>query len=142
MSRQQEGFTLLEILVVLAILGIVFGLVLSSMLGFIRSNQLRDAATQVQGDLEQARSSTLRYNRPAQFRVTSASTYELLINGQRSSRTVPNAVTLAPLNTTVDYTAPYSVMSSASQSIVLTLGSKTRRVRTVGVTGKAVVDAS
>ena len=136
-----SGFTLLEMLIVLAVLGIILALGVGSVIGWIRSTQLREAATQVEADLERVRSGSLRFNRDAQFQVLSATSYQLTVDGRDSVVTLPNA-TLGPVGTTVTYSAPHSLLGSAPQPLQISVGPKSRTIRTIGLTGKVVIDAS
>ena len=53
---KRAGFTLLEILVVLAIIAIIAGIFATSLIRNIRAAELREAATNVASDLRRARS--------------------------------------------------------------------------------------
>lgn len=145
MNRQ--AFTLLEILVVLAIIGILAGIFGWNIIRSIRTAELREAATQVATDLRRARSQAQRGSVAVQVSfpgVTAATSYTFA--GQ--SRTLPNGVsiscktncTAAALNVT--YTAPYGELGATGS--VYTVSSPVNgitpyEIRIVGVTGKVVL---
>lgn len=93
----RAGFTLVELLIVLAILGILMSIGFSSLLRQIRTNEVADGARQFGGDLTVLRdgaqrhsvSSGLNWNTAASGDLT---TYTLTNNGQTSSRTVNSKV--------------------------------------------------
>ncbi|GHG41249.1 pili assembly chaperone [Deinococcus indicus] len=143
MTAREQGFTLLELLVVMALIGIVAAMAGQSFLGAVRTNQLRDASAQLSADFEQVRSSTFRYNRNATLRITGADTYELTTNGVKTTRNLPNGVTVTPINASVTYNAPYSLLSTPPVTLELRRAGhpKVFTLWTVGVTGKVLLDA-
>ncbi|ACO46943.1 prepilin-type N-terminal cleavage/methylation domain-containing protein [Deinococcus deserti] len=136
-----QGFTLLEVLFVLAILGLIFVIAMGGVINWVHSTQLREAAIQVESDLERVRSSSLRFNRDTQFRVVTSTSYQMTVNGQSSVINLANA-TLGPVGATISYSAPHSLLSTPPLSLRLAVGRKSRTVRTIGLTGKVVIDAS
>ena len=50
-----RGFTLIEVLVIIAILGIIMGIFGLNLLRSLRQSQLREAASQLAGDLRRSR---------------------------------------------------------------------------------------
>ncbi len=145
-NRPAQGFTLIEVLIVLAVLGIVLAIAGNSLLGYLQSQQMREAAQQVAGDLERVRSGAMRYNRDATFEIISATSYRMTVNGVAQTITLPDSaqITSTPANATLTYSAPYSELSSAQATIVVkrTGSTKQTTLRTVGVTGKVVQDGS
>jgi len=61
-SRNHSGFTLMELILVLAIMGIVAAIAIPSFMGFLPSMRLNGAARQVMGDLMDARMEAVKNN--------------------------------------------------------------------------------
>ncbi|MCD0164465.1 Tfp pilus assembly protein FimT/FimU [Deinococcus sp. 12RED42] len=144
--RPAQGFTLIEVLIVMAVLGIVLAIAGNSLLGYLQSQQMREAARQVAGDLERVRSGAMRYNTEATFEIISATSYRMTVNGVAQTITLPAStqITSTPANATLTYSAPYSELTSAQASIVVKRTGSTKQtiLRTVGVTGKVIQDGS
>lgn len=67
----QRGFTLLEVMIVLTIIGIALTFGLPSMSAWLQSNQIRNAAESVQSGLQLAKAEAVRRNTNVQFTLTS-----------------------------------------------------------------------
>jgi type IV fimbrial biogenesis protein FimT len=61
------GTTLLELVIVIAVLAVLLGLVVPSMQGLIARNRLKAAAQAVAEDLQWARSEAIKQNRPLEL---------------------------------------------------------------------------
>ncbi len=68
----QRGITLIEILVAIAIVGLVMALAGPSASTWIQNNQLRSAADSIRGGLERARLEALKRNTLVSFQLTDA----------------------------------------------------------------------
>lgn len=64
MKRAQPGFTLLELMVVLAIAGVLFAVGIPAMGNFIRNSRITSAANDVMGGLHFARSEAIKRRLP------------------------------------------------------------------------------
>ena len=106
-----QGFTLLELLLVIAILGIIAGIFGWSLLGNLRATQLRDAATQIGADLRAARSATLKSGQSTTVTTTlNASTYTVTRGADTRTRNLPSGVQVsAQTAAAVQYRAPSGV---------------------------------
>ncbi len=66
-SRSKRGFTLLELLVTIAVLAILLSIAVPSMQSMISRNRLKAATHAIAEDLQWTRSETIKQNRPLQM---------------------------------------------------------------------------
>jgi type IV pilus assembly protein PilA len=114
------GFSLVEMLIVLAVLGILMGIGTPSYFRWRASTAVRQAAVQLAQDIDGQRSEARRSN-SATTVVVSSNSYSL----GAVSKSVPAQVTLqADSSSPISFEPPYGTTST---------------VRVVGVTGKVIV---
>ena len=71
LQRRQGGFTMIELLITITIIGLVLMFGMPSMSSWLQSNQIRSAAESVQSGLLLARSEAVRRNTNVQFTLSS-----------------------------------------------------------------------
>jgi type IV fimbrial biogenesis protein FimT len=71
--HRQFGLSLVEVMVAIAVLGVLTALAAPSFYGYIENNRVRVAAETLSSGLNLARSEAIRRNRPVQFVLTAAS---------------------------------------------------------------------
>lgn len=140
---RRAGFTLLEVLIVLAVLGIVFAIGFVNLRGWVLGNALREGASQVGADLERLRSNAWRHNTDGRMVIGSGgSTYILVLSGSSTVQTLPGGVTLSADNAgDIQYNAPYGELSEATpRTLTLSVAGLERdeKLYLVGVTGKVI----
>ncbi|GGM17995.1 pilus assembly FimT family protein [Deinococcus aerophilus] len=148
-----QGFTLLEILVVLAIIGILMGIFSVNLIKSIRTAELREAATQVATDLRWARSQAQRGSTDIVL-VLPGSAGNTTYKVDTVTKTLPNNVRVickttcgSGTTTNVTYQAPYGELGAGATGSVYTLrspvsGINDLEIRIVGVTGKVILTAA
>lgn len=72
-QRKQNGFTLAELMVAIAILGIIVGIAVPSMQSFILNQRVRSASFDLNSDLLQARSEATKRNADVVIAATGGS---------------------------------------------------------------------
>ncbi|WP_082506195.1 type II secretion system protein [Deinococcus sp. Leaf326] len=144
----QEAFTLLEILVVLAIITVLMGIFSWGLIRSIRSAELREATSQVATDLRRARSQAQRGSADVVLVFPNSSggtSYKV----DTVNKTLPGSIQLifkgssSGSTTNITYQAPYGELSGAVGSVYTVRspmnGVGDLEIRIVGVTGKVIV---
>lgn len=143
-----RGFTLLELLIVILMVGILFSVVIANIRGELISNQIRAAASQIAPALENLRSSAVKTSKDAKFTlINSGKSYEIRSNGTGvgdpvQTIAIPDGVqlTINSANSgSVTYTAPYGDIDASGRTLIMTkTGGTSQTIYLVGVTGKVV----
>lgn len=76
-SSRQYGVTLIESMIVIAILGILIALAGPAIGDWLKNAQIRTAAESLQNGLQQARNEAVRRNVPVEFRLLTGSSWEV-----------------------------------------------------------------
>lgn len=90
----REGYTMMELLTVLVVIGVLVQIAAPKLSGSLRYLRTKEAATQVAGDLAQARLLGIRSGRGATVRFTSPTGYSVL-EGRGAAATPLKSVSLA-----------------------------------------------
>ncbi len=141
---------MLELLVVMAIIGIVAGVLGFSLLNNLRRTQLQDAAAQLSADLRQTRTNAQKTGLVSALTVVAGgSTYTAQTRPtEAQARTLDHGIMLVPASTslsTVQYRPPFGTL--ASNGAMWELRSPTAWIpslfiKVVGVTGKVMISAT
>lgn len=137
----KRGFSLLELLAALSVLGLLgFGLVPGMMQGW-RQAEVREAARQLEADLQALRTSAQKgYN--ARFEWLDPQSYRLVAKQTQTRRLAPGLwLRFSTGGGPVEFWPPYG--ERTANGVVLQLGSQSttylRCLGVVGVTGKLVL---
>lgn len=162
-SRSSLGFTLIEVLIVVLIIGIITAVLVAFSADSYRKTQLRDGASQMIADLNRARSQAQRSSTDSVVSIVGAVgspdnryTTTWAVAGTTSTttqKTLPAPIRVAPYSAansikTITYSAPYGEVggSNAVSGIlweISSLSTSTKLyVKAVGVTGKVILSAT
>ncbi|MGK0618506.1 pilus assembly FimT family protein [Meiothermus cerbereus] len=144
-----KGISLLELLIVLAVLGILLGVGFVSLRSYQESLALREAATQVATELLSIRQQARRQSLDFSFQASANSpAYKVGRSSDLASladKSLPQGVVFQSVPSgggRVTFTAPYGVVSAPNRTFRLRgPGNRMLEVHIVGSTGKVVVRA-
>lgn len=144
-----KAFTLIELLVVLGILGIIGALSVSSYITESRIAAVRQAAIQMQSDLEILRSSTIRYNgNSSVVLATNGTGYTMSVATGGTPRVVTKTfesgvIAARVAGSDVTYTAPLATTNNINGlQYSFSLNSAVVYLKVIGVTGRAIFSAT
>lgn len=143
-SRRRSGFSLVELLITLAVLGSLVAVATVSLLSYQQSVALQQAATQFSTDLTLARSKARRSSVDWSVEFPSPTQYRLRDSGGRSTVfSLPGGIKFNPKPFgTIVFKAPYGLVESAPVETLLEgKGGRQLMVNIVGLGGKVVIRA-
>jgi type IV pilus assembly protein PilA len=135
----KKGFTLIEILIVLAVVGILLAIGSINLVAYQRRLNIEQATTQVATDLSRARMDARRTNQTIEFIANEdQATYEYGPVGDRRTVNLPEGISfVAGLN--VSFNPPYGVLNLPNSFLQMSGYDQTRQVNLIGVMGKVVI---
>jgi len=137
----RRGFTLLETLIVLAIMGIVMGSGYALLRPMLDRNRLENATTQVATDLMRVRSYAQRSNHIACWMRLDDRRYRLNLGGTIHDYSLPEGLvfTSPSVGAVIRYRPPYGELNASAKTVaVQDAKGRTRTLHIVGVTGKVI----
>lgn len=130
MRKSHRGFTIIEVMIALVVLGVLVGLGAPSFFGFLQNQQIRAATEATLNGLQLARAEAVRRNLavqivlspPASGWAVSESASGTAIQSRVSKESTANAVvtTTPALSTTVTFTPLGGVTANADASATIT----------------------
>jgi prepilin-type N-terminal cleavage/methylation domain-containing protein len=156
--RNRRGFTVIELLVTMAMLGMFASIALPSFAGLLGRQQLNQAASQIENALLRGRTLAIAKNQAVNLNITlpaagQSVAYQIVTtsNAVLSSGTLPSQVTVSisnwadtsgtsqiQFNSRGVITAP-AITATAIPTAILTQNQNTRQVRLLSVLGKVKV---
>lgn len=134
----RQGFTMIEMIIVLAVLGILLAIATPNYQRWRANVQVQQMAQQLAQDISKQSSEARRTNTSKALTVASN---QYSLNG--NTITMPSKISLTPdASTALTFAPPYGSSSSPLRTFTLTWKSDTtieRKVRVVGVMGKVII---
>jgi prepilin-type N-terminal cleavage/methylation domain-containing protein len=147
----KQGFTLLEMLVVIAVVGVVATLGVTTFLGFRQTTEIQQAQSQLAQDLERVRQLARRYSVTYRFETPSTTSYQayaLKADGTKDStvpelalRVLPNSATFSYTpSANAKYTGPFGRVNTTTSALCYAVriasSGKFAEITLLGVTGR------
>lgn len=142
-----EGFTLIELMIVIAIMGIIFSMGYASYQSYLKQQGILTVVRSIQSDLRFAEEAAISGNKAGcpgvflgyQFTVTSATAYTVSANcssgliATKTVSTIPNGITIAPVTTTITFKALGEGISPASTTTLILTQPVTNITKTITI---------
>jgi len=114
MNKRSHGFTLIEMMITLAVMALLFMIGLPSLNTWLQNTQLRTSAESIQAGLQFARAESLRRNVPVRFQVVNTLTPACVLFDKGTSWVVSLADPTAACGAAVDDTAAPQILQKVS----------------------------
>ncbi|GHG04438.1 pili assembly chaperone [Deinococcus piscis] len=147
-NHRQAGFSLIEVLVVMAILGILLSMGIVNYIRNVQAAEVRDAAALITSQLRQARAQAQKDSVDMKMSWNAAGQYGLgPASASSTMQALPKGVQLrcktSCEGSSVTFGAPFGELRSATGTVFELVspyeGIRSYEVRLVGVTGKAMM---
>lgn len=142
-KNSASGFTLLELLIVTAIVGVVIAASLGQYQNFRIRSVVQEAAQQIATDLETERFASQRFNEERGLVVDTTNPYQYSLNGITKYMPKGIELTKAGRSKSVTFYPPYGTTGAAERTFLVSWKNRPERyyrfVRVVGVTGKVII---
>jgi len=142
-SQSKQGFTLLELLIVTAIVGVIFAGSLGHYQNFRIRSLVQESAQQIATDLEKERFASQRFNEERGLVVDTNNPYQYELNGV--TKYLPSGIELtkAGRSKSVTFYPPYGTTGASERTFLISWKNRPDRyyrfIRVVGVTGKVII---
>lgn len=147
--KSQRGFSMIEVVVTVAIMGILLASAMPSMADWIRNTKVRNAAESIHNGLQQARAEAVRRNRPVSFNLVSTLDNTCALSSSNGSWVVSADANPAshcgdaPSNSTAPRLVTKAAMSDGGQgAVVAATDSSNNAATTVTFNGFGMVTGS
>ncbi|HEY9771088.1 MAG TPA: GspH/FimT family pseudopilin [Coleofasciculaceae cyanobacterium] len=131
--KSSSGFTLIEMLVTITVVGVIAAIAAPNFLGMLNRNRVNNAAQQVEGALKEAQRQAMRRGKPCSFNVnTTNSTISggcLLSN--RELNTNSYTIQLNSNTTTITFSGKGNITGTPSPVLVVSIPNGTNLQRCV-----------
>ena len=139
MKRRHAGFGLIELLVVLAILGLLVALGVGGIRGFLDRGRLAEAVTTIDRQVGDARRIAKRTDEPVTLRLDQVGTSVSVSRDGEQVASIDGATIVAGGATDVQFDPPFGTRAGADIGFEIAVGSVSAEVRVVGVLARTVV---
>lgn len=148
MSKSQQGFTLIELIIVIAILSIFFGMAAIRIADSVANNNLNSAAAQMAFDIRKLQELSLQKAATGNMNINmtiTSNTYQITnINTQLPQVSMPQYVTITTTGLSPLTYDPYTFSNNKENMIVLT-SERIHQTRTIVLakeTGRIRIDSN
>lgn len=139
-QTQEKGFTLIEVLVVLAVVGILIAIGGPSMQEILAMNKVSSAGSTIVVGLKQARQQAMGQASPTTVTITNTGMSTTVANGTVGARSLDFPAGLTVGQKLVYTFAPDGIPTACPCTTTIDLGGKAQKTVSVAVLGQATMD--